>query len=87
MTELKEGQYYITKYAFQGKVFIATRDSHGVFSRPMSNGWVNKLYLNAGEYHPDWDSAMQEVERMRAKKIASLEKQLQKVKTKTFKQP
>lgn len=89
MTPLQEGEFYCTKWAFgEGIVTVFSHDSRYPNSYSRDGDYrLGYYYLTPSEVHGDWSSAMKEVERMRTKKLASLEKQIAKVKSKTFKQP
>lgn len=89
MKTLKDGYFYATNLAFsKGVYIIKSLNGKNVYQACTLFGrWTSRFYLEPKHVHTSWESAMQEVERMRTAKISSLEKQIQKVKSKTFTEP
>jgi len=71
---------YITKYALSKGIFELEGEKRGIaIAAPHYDGWY---------YPPDWyetrEEAIARAEQMRQKKIASLEKQIEKLKNMKF---
>lgn len=81
---------YITKYALsEGITIRETRESSfpvdGVFVR--AAGQASDNYIGRNDWFPDYQSALARAEKLRADKIASLKKQLEKLEKMTFSDP
>lgn len=89
---LKENEFYCTKYAFTGGISkVIQREDQKGSNMFLPSGKLEDrfslMFLKDDESHKTWSSAMNEVEKMRAAKIASLSKQMKKVQDKTFTEP
>lgn len=78
---------FITKYALTEGITIKDVEPtpSGLYFRRSSSGYFIHYYSK--EVHEKWEDALSAAEQMRAKKIKSLEKQIEKLKQLEFKKP
>jgi hypothetical protein len=77
---------YCVKYALTTGIFkvVGKTTSDGYFSERGESGWPTGLILSRNDWARSWDEAVLAAEKKLDKKIKSLEKQLIKLRKKTF---
>ena len=75
---------YITKYALSGDIGTGETESSIDGTRITVKDTYGASYYYDDEWHTTWTQAVERAEQMRAARIASLEKSLDKVRALTF---
>jgi hypothetical protein len=82
---LPEGTVYCTKYALSHGIFqVSGRATpEGCFVEASS---VNRYFLGKNDWHRSWEAAVAAAEKMKARKIASLNKSIARLSSLQFRE-
>lgn len=81
---------YVTKWALSRGIrlrYAKETSVEGMLEVDHSESSIFSIYIHKSEWHKTWEKALMCAEAMRMKRIASLEKQLIKVRGLKFKRP